>query len=58
MAQNVTLVRPDGNDARDVVDFDAGDDLDFDVAFEMPRRAPAPAAVPQPPPPGVGLEWD
>ena len=49
MAQNVTLVRPDGNEPRDVVDFDAGDDLDFDVAFEMPRRAPPASAVPPPP---------
>ena len=41
MAQNVTLIRPDGTEPRDIVNVQAAtDDVNLNVAFDMPTQAP------------------
>ena len=59
MAQNVTLIRPDGTEPRDVVNVQAAtDDVNLNVAFDMPSQAPRQAmgraAVQARPSPAVG----
>lgn len=56
--QNVTLVRPEPNEPREVVQVADYGNRDFDVAFDMPPRASSPSPPPppqqpqqQPPPP-------